>query len=133
MQAKKESKETFSGPGIQKIDLRNHLPYRKEWEVEASGKNSSTASSPPGYAGSGEKERNGFLAAQLPNIGNPLSEELAKKEAEAKAKDEASAVRRASRERIQAERRKETENTKPFGEESLMESPPLYSVWTKRW
>jgi hypothetical protein len=172
MQAKNEPKETFSGPGIQtsrkesaarrvgantiekkktdkKNDLHNQLPYRKEWEVEASGKNSSTASSPPGYAGSGETERkNGFLGVQLPNIENPLSEmdrnarrigigfleafspetqKLAKKEAEAKAKDEASAVRKATRERIQAERRKQ-EDTKPFGEESLMESPPLYSV-----
>ena len=169
MQAKKEPKETFSGAGIQTfrkgsaarrntiekkktgVDLHNHLPYRKEWEVEASGKNSNKASSQPGYAGSGEKERNGFLGVQLPNIENPLSEmdrnarrigigfleafnpetqKLAKKEAEAKAKDEASAVRKANRERIQAERRKqkETENTKPYEEESLMESPPLHSV-----
>ena len=174
MQAKNEPKETFSGPGIQtsrkesaarragantiekktdkKNDLHNQLPYRKEWEVEASGKNSNTASSPPGYAGSGEKERkNGFLGVQLPNIENPLSEmdrnarrigigfleafnpetqKLAKKEAEAKAKDEASAVRKANWERIQAERRKqeETGNMKPVGEESLMDSPPLYSV-----
>ena len=61
---------------------------------------------------------------------NPETQKLARKEAEAKAKDEASAVCKANRERIQAERRKqeETENTKAFGEESLMESPPLYSV-----
>jgi len=168
MQAKKEPKETFSGSGIQtsrkesasisarkegantiekktveKNDLHNHLPYRREWAVEASGKNSNTASSPHGYAG--------FLGVQLPNIENPLSEmdrnarrigiglleafnpetqKLAKKEAEVKAKDEASAVRKANRERIQAERRKqeETGNMKPVGEECLMDSPSLYSV-----